>query len=325
MAKLTMVEAIRQAMSQEMELNERVILLGEDIGVNGGVFRATEGLYEKFGENRVFDTPLAESGIIGSAVGLAMNGMRPVAEIQFFGFIYQTMDQVCGQAARMRYRSGGRFTVPIVIRAPFGGNVRAPELHSDSLEALFLHTPGLKVVIPSNPFDAKGLLISAIRDDNPVLFLESLKLYRSYREEVPEEAYSVPIGKAAVLIEGENATIVTYGGSVPMVKKIVEEYKTKGIHLELIDLRTISPLDIKTIKESVEKTGRLMIVHEAVKTGGVGAEIIARLNEECFYSLAAPIVRVTGYDTPYPVQTMEDDWLPNEARINEGLGSLLSN
>lgn len=325
MAKLTMVEAIRQAMLQEMEQNERVILLGEDIGVNGGVFRATEGLYEKFGENRVFDTPLAESGIIGSAVGLAMNGMRPVAEIQFFGFIYQTMDQVCGQAARMRYRSGGRFTVPIVIRAPFGGNVRAPELHSDSLEALFLHTPGLKVVIPSNPFDAKGLLISAIRDDNPVLFLESLKLYRSYREEVPEEAYSVPIGKAAVLIEGENATIVTYGGSVPMVKKIVEEYKTQGIHLELIDLRTISPLDIKTIKESVEKTGRLMIVHEAVKTGGVGAEIIARINEECFYSLAAPIVRVTGYDTPYPVQTMEDDWLPNEARINEGLVSLLSN
>ncbi|MEH7115189.1 alpha-ketoacid dehydrogenase subunit beta [Neobacillus niacini] len=324
MAKLTMVEAIRQAMSQEMEQNERVILLGEDIGVNGGVFRATEGLYEKFGENRVFDTPLAESGIIGSAVGLAMNGMRPVAEIQFFGFIYQTMDQVCGQAARMRYRSGGRFTVPIVIRAPFGGNVRAPELHSDSLEALFLHTPGLKVVIPSNPFDAKGLLISAIRDDNPVLFLESLKLYRSYREEVPEEAYSVPIGKAAVLIEGENATIVTYGGSVPMVKKIVEEYKTKGIHIELIDLRTISPLDIKTIKESVEKTGRLMIVHEAVKTGGVGAEIIARINEECFYSLAAPIVRVTGYDTPYPVQTMEDDWLPNEARINEGLVKLLS-
>ena len=320
-----MVEAIRQAMLQEMEQNERVILLGEDIGVNGGVFRATEGLYEKFGENRVFDTPLAESGIIGSAVGLAMNGMRPVAEIQFFGFIYQTMDQVCGQAARMRYRSGGRFTVPIVIRAPFGGNVRAPELHSDSLEALFLHTPGLKVVIPSNPFDAKGLLISAIRDDNPVLFLESLKLYRSYREEVPEEAYSVPIGKAAVLIEGENATIVTYGGSVPMVKKIVEEYKTQGIHLELIDLRTISPLDIKTIKESVEKTGRLMIVHEAVKTGGVGAEIIARINEECFYSLAAPIVRVTGYDTPYPVQTMEDDWLPNEARINEGLVSLLSN
>ena len=325
MAKLTMVEAIRQAMSQEMEQNERVILLGEDIGVNGGVFRATEGLYEKFGENRVFDTPLAESGIIGSAVGLAMNGMRPVAEIQFFGFIYQTMDQVCGQAARMRYRSGGRFTVPIVIRAPFGGNVRAPELHSDSLEALFLHTPGLKVVIPSNPFDAKGLLISAIRDDNPVLFLESLKLYRSYREEVPEEAYSVPIGKAAVLIEGEAATIVTYGGSVPMVKKIVEEYKTKGIDLELIDLRTISPLDIKTIKESVEKTGRLMIVHEAVKTGGVGAEIIARINEECFYSLAAPIVRVTGYDTPYPVQTMEDDWLPNEVRIFEGLKSLLSN
>lgn len=319
-----MIEAINQALAQEMERDERVIVLGEDVGVNGGVFRATDKLQAKFGENRVFDTPLAESGIIGTSVGLAMNGMRPVAEIQFLGFIYETMDQICSQAARMRFRSAGRYTVPMVIRSPFSGNVRSPELHSDSLEALFMHTPGLKVVIPSNPYDAKGLLISAIRENDPVLFFEPMKLYRSFRAEVPEEVYTIPIGKAAVIKEGEDATVVTYGGTVPMVQKVAEQFQQKGIDLEVIDLRTISPIDIDTIKESVEKTGRLLIVHEAVKTGGVGAEIIALLNENIFYSLAAPIVRVTGYDTPYPVQTVEDDWLPNEQRINEGLEKLLA-
>jgi pyruvate dehydrogenase E1 component beta subunit len=324
MPKLTMVEAIRQALEQEMERDDRVIVLGEDVGVNGGVFRATEGLQEQFGEKRVYDTPLAESGIIGSSVGLAINGLRPVAEIQFLGFIYETMDQICAQAARMRFRTGGRYTVPMVIRSPFSGNVRSPELHSDSLEALFLHTPGLKVVIPSNPYDAKGLLISAIRDDDPVLFFEPMKLYRAFRAEVPEESYEIPIGKAAVIKEGEDATIVTYGGTVPMVKKVAEEFQVKGVSLEVIDLRTISPLDIDTIKESVEKTGRLMIVHEAVKTGGVGAEIIALISEETLYSLAAPVVRVTGYDTPYPVQTVEDDWLPNEHRVKSGVEKLLA-
>ncbi|OLO37006.1 alpha-ketoacid dehydrogenase subunit beta [Alkalihalophilus pseudofirmus] len=324
MAKLTMIEAIREALTQEMEKDERVLVLGEDVGVNGGVFRATDGLQSQFGEDRVFDTPLAESGIIGASVGLAMNGMRPVAEIQFLGFIYQTMDQICAQAARMRFRSAGRFTVPLVIRSPFSGNVRSPELHSDSLEALFMHSPGLKVVIPSNPYDAKGLLISAIRDEDPVLFLEPMKLYRSTRAEVPEEPYVVPIGKASVVKEGEDATIVTYGGTVPMVKKVADEYETRGFSLEVIDLRTISPLDVDTIIESIEKTGRLMIVHEAVKTGGVGAEIAAIISEQSLYSLEAPIVRVTGYDTPYPVQTIEDDWLPNEQRINEGLDKLLS-
>ncbi|MDQ1002911.1 pyruvate dehydrogenase E1 component beta subunit [Neobacillus niacini] len=324
MPKLTMVEAIRQALEQEMERDNRVIVLGEDVGVNGGVFRATEGLQSQFGENRVFDTPLAESGIIGSSVGLAINGLRPVAEIQFLGFIYETMDQICAQAARMRFRTGGKYTVPMVIRSPFSGNVRSPELHSDSLEALFLHTPGLKVVIPSNPYDAKGLLISAIRDEDPVLFFEPMKLYRAFRAEVPEESYEVPIGKAAVIKEGEDATIVTYGGTVPMVKKVAEEFQAKGVCLEVIDLRTISPLDIDTINESVEKTGRLMIVHEAVKTGGVGAEIIALISEETLYSLAAPVVRVTGYDTPYPVQTVEDDWLPNEHRVKSGVEKLLA-
>lgn len=319
-----MIEAIREALLQEMERDQRVILLGEDVGVNGGVFRATDGLQAQFGEDRVFDTPLAESGIIGTSVGLAMNGIRPVAEIQFLGFIYQTMDQICAQAARMRFRSAGRFTVPLVIRSPFSGNVRSPELHSDSLEALFLHSPGIKVVIPSNPYDAKGLLISAMRDNNPVLFLEPMKLYRAFREEVPEESYTVPIGKAHVVKEGEDATIVTYGGTVPMVKKVAEEYENKGVNIEVIDLRTISPLDTDTIIESVEKTGRLMIVHEAVKTGGVGAEITAIVCEQALYSLAAPIVRVTGYDTPYPVTTIEDDWLPNEVRIKEGLEQLFS-
>ncbi|MED4474116.1 alpha-ketoacid dehydrogenase subunit beta [Oceanobacillus caeni] len=324
MRKLTKIEAIREAMEQEMEKDQNVIILGEDVGVNGGVFRATDGLQKKFGEDRVFDTPLAESGIIGTAVGLAMNGMRPIAEIQFLGFIYQTMDQICAQAARMRYRSGGRFTVPMVIRSPFSGNVRSPELHSDSLEALFMHSPGLKVVIPSNPYDAKGLLISAIREEDPVLFFEPMKLYRSSREEVPEEPYEIPIGKASVIKEGEDATIATYGGTVPMVLKTAQAFQEKGINLEVIDLRTISPIDTEAIKESVDKTGRLMIVHEAVKTGGVGAEIATIVSEECLYSLAAPIVRVTGYDTPYPVQTVEDDWLPNVERITEGVENLLS-
>ncbi|WP_047154695.1 alpha-ketoacid dehydrogenase subunit beta [Aneurinibacillus tyrosinisolvens] len=324
MANLTMVEAIREAMAQEMEREGRVIILGEDVGVNGGVFRATEGLQDRFGENRVFDTPLAESGIIGTAVGLAVNGMRPIAEIQFLGFIYETMDQVCAQAARVRFRSAGRFTVPLVIRSPFGGGVRTPELHSDSLEALFLHTPGLKVVMPSNPYDAKGLLISAIRDENPVLFIEPMKLYRAFREEVPEEPYTIPLGKAKVVKEGQDATVVTYGPTVPLVTKIAQEYQAKGIDIEVIDLRTIQPLDFDTIIESVEKTGRLMIVHEAVKTGGVGGEIAAIISERALFSLCAPILRITGYDTPYPVPSIEDDWLPNAQRIQEGLEKMMS-
>jgi pyruvate dehydrogenase E1 component beta subunit len=324
MANLTMVEAIREAMAQEMEREQRVIILGEDVGVNGGVFRATEGLQDRFGENRVFDTPLAESGIIGTAVGLAVNGMRPIAEIQFLGFIYETMDQVCAQAARVRFRSAGRFTVPLVIRSPFGGGVRTPELHSDSLEALFLHTPGLKVVMPSNPYDAKGLLISAIRDENPVLFIEPMKLYRAFREEVPEEPYTIPVGKAKVVKEGQDITVVTYGPTVPLVTKIAQEYKANGIDIEVIDLRTIQPLDFDTIIESVEKTGRLMIVHEAVKTGGVGGEIAATISERALFSLCAPILRITGYDTPYPVPSIEDDWLPNAQRIQEGLEKMMS-
>jgi len=324
MAVMTMIKAIQDGMRTEMERDESVLALGEDVGVNGGVFRATEGLYQQFGEKRVFDTPLAESGIIGTSVALAALGFRPVAEIQFQGFVYETMDQICSQAARLRFRSGGRFNVPLVIRSPFGGGVKTPELHSDSLEALFLHTPGLKVVIPSTPYDAKGLLIAAIRDPDPVLFFEPMRLYRSVKQEVPEEAYTVPIGKARIVKEGSDVTLVAYGAMVPMAEKAaLQAEKERGITAEIIDLRTINPLDMDTLLASVEKTGRVVIVHEAVKTGGVGAELIARINERAILSLEAPVVRVTGYDTPYPISSLEDDWLPSVGRIRAAIDQVL--
>ena len=279
MAQLTMVEAITDAMRLEMEKDERIIVLGEDVGKNGGVFRATDGLQAQFGVNRVMDTPLAESAIVGTSVGMAVNGLRPIAEIQFLGFIYETMDQIAAQAARLRFRSAGRFTAPIVIRSPYGGGVKTPELHSDSLEALFVHTPGLKVVMPSNPYDAKGLLISAIRDENPVLFLEPMKLYRAFKMDVPEEAYTIPIGKAKVVREGVDVTIVSWGPPVLIAKQVAEEVEKKGISVEVIDLRTLQPIDIDTIIASVEKTSRLIVVHEAVKSAGVGGEIAALVSE----------------------------------------------
>ncbi|MFB5166733.1 alpha-ketoacid dehydrogenase subunit beta [Parageobacillus toebii] len=323
MAEKTMIQAINEAMWQEMERDERVIVLGEDVGKNGGVFRATDGLLEQFGDRRVFDTPLAESGIIGTSIGLAVNGFRPIAEIQFLGFVYQAMDQLAAQAARLRFRSAGRFTCPLVVRSPYGGGVRTPELHSDALEALFTHSPGLKIVMPSNAYDAKGLLISAIRDEDPVLFLEPMKLYRALRMEVPDEPYEIPLGKARVVKEGEDVTIISWGAAVPLVAKLAVEMKSKGIDAEVIDLRCLQPLDIDTIVESVEKTGRVMIVHEAVKTNGFGAEIAALISERALFTLSAPIVRVTGYDTPYPVPSVEDDWLPNAARIFEGVQMLM--
>lgn len=322
MAEMTMIQAIYDAMRQEMERDERVIVLGEDVGKNGGVFRATDGLFEQFGEARVFDTPLAESGIIGTSIGLAANGFRPIAEIQFLGFVYQAMDQLAAQAARLRFRSAGRFTCPLVVRSPYGGGVRAPELHSDALEGLFAHSPGLKIVMPSNAYDAKGLLISAIRDEDPVLFLEPMKLYRAFRMEVPEEPYEIPLGKARIVKEGEDATVISWGASVPLVAKVAEEMKGK-VDIEVIDLRTLQPLDWDTIYSSVSKTGRVMIVHEAVKTNGFGAEIAALIGERALFSLSAPIVRITGYDTPYPVPSVEDDWLPNAARMIEGVQMLM--
>ncbi len=324
MPSMTMLQAINQTLESEMMDNPNIVLLGQDVGKNGGVFRVTEGLQEKLGKNRVIDTPLAESAIIGTAVGMAMSSMQVVAEIQFFGFIYEAMDQIASQAARMRYKTAGRYTVPIVIRSPYGGGVRTPELHSDSLEALFSHTPGLKIVMPSNPYDAKGLLISAIKDEDPVLFLEPMKLYRAFKQEVPIENYEIPIGKANIVKEGFHATVVSWGPPIPLLTAIIEEYKKQDIHLELIDLRTVAPLDIDTILKSVEKTERLMIVHEAVKTNGIGAEIAALIAEKGVFSLAAPILRITGYDTPYPVGTIEDEWLPNKQRIIDGIHQLLS-
>lgn len=320
MPAMTMIEAINLTLRKEMERDERVICLGEDIGKNGGVFRATDGLQDLFGEDRVVDTPIAESAIVGTAVGMAARGLRPVAEIQFFGFIYEAMDQMAAQAARIRFRSGGRISVPLVIRAPYGGGVKTPELHSDSLEGLFLHSPGLKVVMPSSPYDAKGLLTAAIRDHDPVLFLEPLKLYRAFKQEVPEQDYVVEIGKANVLKEGEDLTIITWGQTVPLVSKVAAQWESeKNVSIEIIDLRTISPIDEETILSSVQKTGRTLIVHEAVKTGGPGAEISALMNEKALFHLSAPIIRVASFDTPYPIASVEDAWLPNEERINRGI------
>jgi pyruvate dehydrogenase E1 component beta subunit len=325
MTAMTMIEAINFTLRKEMERDNRVICLGEDIGKNGGVFRATDGLLALFGENRVVDTPIAESAIVGAAVGMASRGLRPVAEIQFLGFIYEAMDQMVAQAARLRFKSGGALQAPMVVRAPFGGGVRTPELHSDSLEGLFLHSPGMKVVMPSNAYDAKGLLTAAIRDNDPVLFLEPMKLYRAFKQEVPEEDYLIEIGKAKVLKEGEDLTIITWGPTVPLVSKVVEQWEAQQqVSIELIDLRTISPLDEETILSSVKKTGRALIVHEAVKTGGPGAEISAIINEKALFYLTSPVLRVTGFDTPYPVASVEDEWLPNANRIGQGIKAVLS-
>ncbi|MCY0877671.1 MAG: alpha-ketoacid dehydrogenase subunit beta [Firmicutes bacterium] len=315
MASLTMIQAINQALDLALATDERVMVLGEDVGPNGGVFRATEGLYEKYGGQRVVDTPLAESAIVGSAVGLALGGMRPVAEIQFLGFIFEAMDQMSTQASRLRFRSQGRHHVPLVVRAPYGGGVRTPEIHSDSLEALFSHLPGLKVVTPSTPYDAKGMLLASIRDPDPVLFLEPMRLYRAGRQEVPEAWYEVPLGEARVVRTGDDVTLIAYGPMVPVAEAAADSLASAGISAEVVDVRTLSPLDLETLTQSVTKTGRAVIVHEAQRTGGLGAEIAASLQERAFLSLEAPITRVTGYDTPFPMPALEDWWLPDVERV----------
>ncbi|MCJ8012519.1 alpha-ketoacid dehydrogenase subunit beta [Paenibacillus sp. KQZ6P-2] len=316
MAQMNMKEAIRDAMRVEMKRDPNVVVFGEDVGNVGGVFRATEGLQKEFGEERIFDTPLAESAIGGLAVGLGIQGFRPVAEIQFVGFIYEALDQMFVQAARMRYRSGGRYNAPIVFRTPFGGGVKAAELHTDSLEGLAVQTPGIKVVVPSNPYDAKGLLIAAIRDNDPVFFMEHLNLYHAFRAEVPEEDYTVEIGKANVVREGSDVTIIAYGMMVHTATKAADELeKTKGIKAEVIDLRTLNPLDIDTLVASVKKTNRAIVVQEAQKTSGVAAEVIAQINEKAILHLEAPVLRVAGPDTVYPFAQIEDTWLPTPARI----------
>ncbi|MBT4524750.1 MAG: alpha-ketoacid dehydrogenase subunit beta [Phycisphaerae bacterium] len=321
MANLTLVQSINLALIQEMEKDDRVLLLGEDIGLNGGVFRATEGLFQRFGGDRVVDSPLAESGIMGTAIGLAMGGLRPVPEIQFEGFMGPAFDQLTNQAARFNSRTRGGITCPLTLRVPVGGGIHAPELHSDSPEAIYTHTPGLKIVMPSSPYDAKGLLISAIRDPNPVIFFEPKRIYRAFREEVPEDEYTIPIGVARTVCEGDELTMVSWGATVVQCMNAIE---ASGKSIELIDLRTISPIDIDTIAASVNKTGRCVVVHEAPKTCGLGAEIAAGVMEHCFLHLEAPVQRVCGFDTVMPYYKLELDYLPDAERIGKAISETMA-
>ena len=316
MAKMTMVQALNLALRQEMEKDDRVILLGEDVGVDGGVFRVTDGLIDTFGEKRVLDTPLAESGIVGTAIGMAVYGLRPVCEIQFSGFTYFNFHQLESHAARLRHRSQGRYHVPIVMRTPYGGGVRALEHHSESREAYYAHTPGLKVVIPSGPRNSRALMVSAIRDPDPVIFFEPKSLYRAFREEVPEEEETLPLGVPLKIRDGVDITLIAYGAMIPPSLEAAETLKTDhGIETEVFDLLTISPLDDSLIVESVHKTGRAVVVHEANRSFGPGAEIMARLMEQAFFFLEAPVKRVTGYDIVYPLFARENAYMPNSKRI----------
>jgi pyruvate dehydrogenase E1 component beta subunit len=324
MAQMTMIQAITDALRVELQNDPNVLVFGEDVGANGGVFRATEGLQKEFGEERVFDTPLAESGIGGLAFGLSLQGYRSVPEIQFFGFVFEVFDQIAGQMARLRYRTGGKFNAPVTIRSPFGGGVHTPDMHADSLEGLMAQTPGLKVVIPSTPYDAKGLLISAIRDNDPVVFLEHMKLYRSFRQEVPEGDYSIPLGKADVKREGSDLSIITYGAMVHDSLKAAEELEKEGYSVEVIDLRTVSPIDIETIIASVEKTGRAIVVQEAQKQAGVAANVVAEINDRAILSLDAPVLRVTAPDTIFAFPQAESVWLPNHKDIIETAKKVLT-
>jgi pyruvate dehydrogenase E1 component beta subunit len=315
MPMLTMVEAINLALKQEMEKDPRVLILGEDVGKNGGVFRVTQGLINVFGEDRVIDTPLSESAITGVAIGMAVYGLRPIAEIQFEGFVYAAMEQIANHAGRIRNRSRGRFHCPLVVRLPYGGGIRAPEHHSDSNEAYFVHTPGIKVVVPSTPYEAKGLLISAIRDADPVIFMEPKKVYRSLREEVPYEEYLIPVGEARIVVEGTDVTLITWGAMLQPTLQAAALMDQNGTKAEVIDLRTLSPMDTETIIESVKKTHRAVVVHEAPATCGVGAEIVARINEKALVYLEAPVARVTGFDTVMPLPKLEKYYLPNADRV----------
>ncbi len=324
MAKRNMVEAINAGLMEEMEKDPSVMVLGEDVGTEGGVFRVTDGLQAKFGAERVVDTPLAESGIVGVALGLAVNGLKPVAELQFMGFLPPALDQLINHISRIRNRSRGRYTSPLVIRMPYGGGIHAPEHHSESMESILVHIPGIKVVIPSTPYDAKGLIVSAIRDPDPVLFLEPKRIYRAIKEEIPDGSYTVPIGEAKVLREGGDVTVICWGAMVREALRAAEIANGEGVIAEVIDLRTVSPLDDTTYLESVRKTGKVVIVHEAPKTCGLGAEIIARINEKALLSLEAPIERVAGYDTVVPLMKMEQDYLPNPDRIIRGIRKVMA-
>jgi pyruvate dehydrogenase E1 component beta subunit len=311
-ARLNLVQAIDQALLQEMERDPKVIVLGEDVGKDGGVFRVTEGLVERFGEGRVIDTPLAESGIVGFAIGMAIAGYRPVAEVQFSGFVYPAYDQLVSHAARLRNRTRGRLTVPLVVRMPYGGGIRALEHHSESTEAVFAHIPGLKVVIPADPYDAKGLLTAAIRDPDPVVFMEPSRIYRAIKMEVPEEQYVVPLGKARVVREGKDLTLIAWGAQLRTCREAAERLAAEGVcDVEVVDVRTLAPFDTETVVASVTRTGRAVIVHEAARSGGFGAEISAQLMEKALLSLEAPVRRVTGFDTPPPLAKLEDYYQPD--------------
>ncbi len=318
MPTLNLLQAVNDALRLEMRRDANMVVLGEDIGKFGGVFRATAGLFEEFGPNRVIDTPLAENGIIGTAVGMALYGLKPVPEIQFSDFIFPAFDQIVSEVAKLRYRSGGQYACPLVIRAPYGGGIKGGHYHSQSPEALFIHTAGLKVVTPSNPHDAKGLLLAAIRGKDPVMFFEPKRIYRASKGEVPEGDYEVELGKAKVVREGEHLTVIAWGAMLYEAATAVEEASQQGIGCELIDLRTLWPVDIDCIVSSVKKTGRALIVHEAPRTCGLGAEISALIHERCFVHLEAPIKRVTGWDTPFPY-TLENEYLPRAPRILKGI------
>ena len=317
--KATMVEAINACLKQEMERDTSMVILGEDVGIDGGVFRATEGIYAKFGRERVIDTPLCESGILGTAVGMAMMGLRACPEIQFQGFEYNGYHHLVQHAARLRNRTRGNITVPMTVRLPCSGGIRALEHHSESLESAYLHIPGLKVVYPSSPYDAKGLLAASLSDEDTVLFFEPKRLYRAFREEVPEERYEIELGKANVLREGNDVTLVTWGAMTYVSKEAATDAEAQGVSVEHIDLRTLSPCDWDAIIGSVQKTGRCVVVHEAVKTLGFGAEISARIMEKAFLSLEAPVRRVTGWDITIPYPKLEDYYFPDKGRILKGI------
>jgi pyruvate dehydrogenase E1 component beta subunit len=324
MVRLNIVEAIDQALQQEMQRDPSVVILGEDVGRDGGVFRVTDGLVQRFGEDRVIDTPLAESGIVGMAIGMAIAGYRPVAEIQFAGFAYPAYDQLVSHAARMRNRSRGEFTVPLVVRMPYGGGIRALEHHSESMEAIFAHAPGLKVVIPADPYDAKGLLVAAVRDPDPVIFMEPARVYRAIKMEVPEELYTLPLGKARVVRPGGDVTVIAWGAQLRVAREAAERLADEaGVEAEVIDVRTLSPFDFGTVVESVKKTGRAVVVHEAPRNCGFGAEISAQIMERALLHLKAPVGRVTGFDAFPPLAKLEDYYQPDAARVMEAVEAVM--
>jgi pyruvate dehydrogenase E1 component subunit beta len=322
MPTINIVQAVNQALREEMRRDDRIVILGEDVGRDGGVFRATEGLYNEFGADRVIDTPLAESGIIGTAIGMSIYGMNPVPEIQFLDFIYPAFDQIVTNLAKLRYRSGGQYSCHLVVRAPYGGGIKGGHYHSQSSEAYFAHTAGLKVVIPSTRYDTKGLLLSSLRDEDPIIFLEPKRIYRAVKGEVPDGEFTVPIGKARIAREGRDVTIFAYGAMFHIAMEAAETASKNGVEVEVVDLRTLVPLDIDTVIASAQKTGRVIIVHEAPKTSGFGAEISALIAERAIEYLKGPILRVTGYDTPFPY-TLEEHYLPSVPKIMKAIDKIM--